>query len=126
MTRSRWTLLTAVILVAGCLLGLDAYFRLNGSSTTPRGAVLSAMPPDASAVIFADFTELRRAPFATDFLNWIPKTLVHDASAQFLRETGFAYARDLDRVPISFIKAEKDSKLFAVAEGRFDRSKVEG
>ena len=125
MKRSRWTLLTAVILVAGCLLGLDAYFRLHDSSSTQRGAVLSAMPSDASAVVFADFTELRHAPFATEFFNWIPKNQVDADYAQFLRETGFNYERDLDRVAISFIKTEKDSKLFAVAEGRFERSKVE-
>jgi len=126
MTRFRWTLLTAVILAAGCLLGLDAYFRLHDSSTTPRGAVLSAMPSDANTVVFADFTELRRAPFAAEFYDWIPKNQVDAEYAQFLRDTGFDYERDLDRVAISFIKTEKDSKLFAVAEGRFDRSKVEG
>jgi hypothetical protein len=125
MTRSRWTLWTAVILLAGCLAGLDAYFRLRDSSATPRAAVLSAMPSDASAVVFADLTELRRAPFTTEFYNWIPKGQVDAEYAQFLRDTSFDYERDLDRVAISFIKAEKDSKLFAVAEGRFDRNKVE-
>src|SRR6267154_727491 len=125
MTRSRWTLWTAVILLAGCLVGLDAYLRLRDSGTTSRNAVLSAMPSDASAVIFADLTELRRAPFTADFYSWIPKGQVDAEYTQFLRDTGFDYERDLDRVAVSFIKAEKDSRLFAVAEGRFDRNKVE-
>ena len=125
MTRSRWILWTAVILLASCLAGLDAYRRAHDSSSTPRASLLSAMPSDASAVIFADFTELRHAPFAAEFYNWIPKNQADAEYAQFLRETGFDYERDLDRVAISLIKAEKDSKLFAVAEGRFDRSKVE-
>src|SRR6266849_9157173 len=125
MTRSRWTLWTAVILFAGCLAGLDAYLRLHDSVTTLRTAVLSAMPPDASAVVFADLSELRRAPFTAEFYNWIPKGQSDAEYTQFLRDTGFDYERDLDRVAISFIKAEKDSKLFAVAEGRFDRNKVE-
>src|SRR6267378_4302606 len=125
MTRSRWTLWTAVILLAGCLVGLDAYLRLRDSGTTSRSAVLSAMPSDASAVIFADLTELRRAPFTAEFYSWIPKGQVDAEYAQFLRDTGFDYERDLDRVAVSFIKAEKDGKMFAVAEGRFDRNKVE-
>jgi hypothetical protein len=83
------------------------------------------MPPDASAVLFADLAELRRAPFATQFYNWIPKNQVDEEYAQFLRETGFDYERDLDRVAIAVIKTEKESKLFAVAEGRFDRKKIE-
>src|SRR6267378_811964 len=125
MTRSRWTLWTAVILLAGCRVGLDAYLRLRDAGTTPRTAVLSAMPPDASTVVFADLTELRRTPFAAEFYNWIPKGQVDAEYAQFLRDTGFDYERDLDRVAISFIKGERDSKLFAVAEGRFDRNKIE-
>src|SRR5712672_4160511 len=125
MTRSRWTLWTAVILLTGCLVGLDAYRRLRDSGTTSRSAVLSAMPSDASAVIFADLTEFRRAPFTAEFYSWIPKGQVDAEYAQFLRDSGFDYERDLDRVAISFIKAEKDSKLLAVAEGRFDRNKVE-
>ncbi len=125
MTRSRWPLWTTVILLAGCLAGLDAYRRLNDSSTTLRDGVLSAMPSDASAVVFADFTELRRSPFAAEFYNWIPKGQADADYAQFLRDTGFDYERDLDRVAVSFIKGEKDSNLFAVAEGRFDRNKME-
>jgi hypothetical protein len=42
-----------------------------------------------------------------------------------LRETGFDYERDLDRAAIAVIKSERDSKLFAIAEGRFDRRKIE-
>ena len=125
MTRSRWTFCTAVILLAGCLAGLDAYWRLRDSGTTSRSEVLSTVPSDSSAVIFADLTELRRAPFTAEFYNWIPKGQVDAEYAQFLRDTGFDYERDLDRVAVSFIKAEKDSKLFAVAEGRFDRNNVE-
>jgi hypothetical protein len=125
MTRRRWTLGAAAILLAGCLVGLDAYLRLHDAASTPRDAVLSAMPPDASAVVFADLTELRRAPFAAEFYNWIPKSQVDPEYAQFLRETGFDYEHDLDRVAVAFIKAEKDTKLFAVAQGRFDRRKIE-
>ncbi|HXN51870.1 MAG TPA: hypothetical protein VN943_08040 [Candidatus Acidoferrum sp.] len=125
MNRRRWTLSIAVILLAGCLALLDAYWRWHDAGTITRDAVLSAMPPDASAVLFADLTELRHAPFATELYNWIPKSHADAEYAQFLRETGFDYERDLDRAAIAVIKGEKESKLFAVAEGRFDRRKIE-
>jgi hypothetical protein len=76
-------------------------------------------------VVFADLTELRRAPFTADFYNWIPKSQADAAYAKFLSETGFDYERDLDRAAIAFIHAEKENKLFTVAEGRFDRKKIE-
>ena len=125
MTKSRWTLWTAAILLAGGLAGLDAYLRLRDAGAAPRAGVLSAMPSDASAVVFADLTELRRAPFAAEFYNWIPKSQADAEYAQFLRDTGFDYERDLDRVAICSIKNGNDGNLFAVAEGRFDRGKME-
>ena len=125
MNRRPWTLSIATFLLAGCLGLLDAYWHWHDAGSRTRDAVLSVMPPDASAVLFADLAELRRTPFATQFYNWIPKNQVDAEYAQFLRETGFDYERDLDRMAMAIIKDEKESKLFAVAEGRFDRKKIE-
>lgn len=125
MNRRRWTLGIAAISLAGCLALLDAYWHGRDAGSGTHDAVLSAMPPDASAVLFADLAELRRAPFATQFYNWIPKNQADAEYAQFLRETGFDYERDLDHVAIAVIKDEKESKLFAVAQGRFDPKKIE-
>ena len=125
MNRPRWTLSTAAILLAGCLATLDAYRHWHDSGARTRDAVLSAMPSSASAVLFADLQEMRRAPFAAELYNWIPKSQVDADYARFLRATGFDYERDLDRVAVSVIKDEKENKLFAVAEGRFDRKKIE-
>jgi hypothetical protein len=125
MNRHRWTLGIAAISLAVCLGLLDAYWRWHDAGSRTRDFVLSAMPPDASAVLFADLAELRGTPFAAAFYNWIPKNQADPEYAQFLRETGFDYERDLDRVAIAVIKTEKASNLFAVAEGRFDRRKIE-
>jgi hypothetical protein len=125
MNRHRWTLGIAAISLAVCLGLLDAYWRWHDAGSRTRDFVLSAMPPDASAVLFADLAELRGTPFAAAFYNWIPKNQADPEYAQFLRETGFDYERDLDRVAIAVTKTEKESKLFAVAEGRFDHKKIE-
>jgi len=125
MNRLRWTLSIAAILLAGSLITFDAYWHWHDSSPGTRDTVLSAMPSNASAVLFADLKELRGSPFASELYNWIPKSQVDADYAQFLRATDFDYERDLDRVAISVIKEGEDSKLFAIAEGRFDRKKIE-
>src|SRR5258707_14631572 len=112
-------------MLAVFLSGLDAYWGWHDSGTALGYGMGSANPADASTVLFADLGELRRAPFAAELYNWIPKGQADAEYSQFLRETGFDYERDLDRAAIAVIKGEKDSKLFAVAEGRFDRKKIE-
>src|SRR5260370_31557966 len=125
MNKRRWTWWPAALTLAGFPALVDAYWGWQDARFRTRDAVLSAMPPDASAVLFADLAELRRTPFATEFYNWIPRSQADAEYAQFLRETGFDYERDLDRAAIAVIKDKKESKLFAVAEGRFDREKIE-
>jgi hypothetical protein len=125
MNKRRWVLGIMAVLLVGSLVLLDAHWGRRDAGSGTHDALLSAMPPEASAVLFADLAELRRAPFAIEFYKWIPKNQADIEYAEFLRETGFDYERDLDRVAIATIKDEKESKLFAVAEGRFDRKKIE-
>jgi hypothetical protein len=125
MNRPRWILFTAAILLAGCLISLDAYRHYHDAGGRTRDALLSAMPSDASAVLFADLKELRRSPFSAQLYNWIPKSQADAEYTQFLRATGFDYERDLDRVAIAVIKDRNESQLFAIAGGRFDRQKIE-
>jgi hypothetical protein len=125
MNRRRWTLWTLAILLAGSLALLDAYWRRHDAGAQTRDVLLSAMPSNASAVVFADLAELRRSPFSAPFYSWIPKNQADAEYARFLRETGFDYERDLDRVAIAVVKNQNDTKFLAVAEGRFDRKKLE-
>jgi len=121
MNRSRWILFTAAILLAGCLISLDAYRHYHDAGGRTRDALLSGMPTDASAVLFVDSTDLRRSLFSAQLYNWIPKSPADAEYTQFLRATRFDYERDLDRVAIAVIKDRNESQLFAIAEGRFDR-----
>jgi hypothetical protein len=125
MTRPSRTLIAVAVLLAAGLVALDAYRRWHDSAAAGRDSLLAAMPADASAVVFADLADLRRSPFAAEFYHWIPKNTADADYAQFLRETGFDYERDLDRAAIAVIKSGNDTKLFALAEGRFDRKKIE-
>jgi hypothetical protein len=123
--RPRILLILAAVLAAASLLALDAYRRLHDAAASSREPALSLMPTEATAVIFADLAELRRTTFSGDLYNWVPKTQADADYAQFLRETGFDYERDLDRAAIALIKDESETHFFAIAEGRFDRKKIE-
>jgi hypothetical protein len=123
MKKRGWFGLAA----AALLLGAAAFYTYqwrNAQNSSARSNALAMMPADASAVLFADFAELRTAPFVAQLFAWAPKPQADPDYAQFLKETGFEYERDLDRVAIAFVKHAQDSTLFAVADGRFDRQKI--
>src|ERR1700687_6373685 len=82
------------------------------------------MPTDESAILFAGFGELRHAPSVAKLYAWAPKPQADADYAQFVKETGFDYERDLDRMAIAVEKHGQDSTLFAVLDGEFDRQKI--
>src|SRR5713226_5288292 len=123
MMKKMWIGLGTTVLA----LGTVVYFALqrwDGSNAAKRGDLLALMPPDASAVLFADFEELRHTPFIAGLYAWAPKPQADADYAQFLAETGFDYERDLRRLAIAVVKQGQDSPLFAVVDGRFDRQKI--
>ncbi len=110
-----------VSLSAVAFFGVRKWSVRTGS---PREEVLTLMPTDASAVLFADFGELRRAPFIAQLYAWAPKPQADADYSQFVKETGFDYERDLDRVAIAVEKRGQDSAVFALLDGKFDRQKI--
>jgi len=115
--------------LAAALVSLSAvaFFGVRKRSVrtgSPREEVLTLMPTDASAVLFADFGELRRAPFIAQLYAWAPKPQADADYSQFVKETGFDYERDLDRVAIAVEKRGQDSAVFALLDGKFDRQKI--
>jgi hypothetical protein len=123
MKKHRWIGLIVVVavLATASFFAYEKWGLRNGYS---RADLLSSMPADATAVFFADLSELRRAPFFAALLAWAPKPQADTDYSQFLHDTGFDYERDLDRLAIAFEKRGADSLLFAVADGRFDRRKI--
>ena len=115
--------LGVVVVVLGSL-AFFGYQRWGGQAGAERAEMLALMPPDASAVIFVDFAELRHAKFVADLYAWAPKPQADADYSQFLKETGFEYERDLERVGIAVEKHGKDSTFFAVVDGKFDRQKI--
>jgi hypothetical protein len=122
MSKRRWVWSAAITLIV--VAAVYFYLRRNGVGEGTRDVPLAAMPADASAVFFADLTELRPTQFAAGLFQWAPRPAADAEYAQFVRDTGFDYERDLDRAALAVIKRGPDTIFFAVADGRFDRKKI--
>ena len=113
----------AVLLLAG--FAFYAYRLWSGGENSTRQTMLAIVPANASAVVYANFAELRQSPFAAELYAWVPRPQQVDAGyAEFLRDTGFDYERDLDQVAIATFQRGQDTILFAVADGRFDQKRI--
>ena len=115
------------VALSGVLLGgagFYGYQKWNAKSSHTPTDVLGMMPADVSAVLFVDLKELRTAPFVTQLYAWAPKPQADPEYAQFLRETGFDYERDLDSIAVAFERREQDLAFFAIADGKLDRQKI--
>jgi len=123
MTKQKRIGLAAVFVLVGAA-GFFEYRKWGKQNISLRDESLALMPTDASAVLFVDFSELRRAPFIAQLYAWAPKPQADADYAQFLNETGFDYERDLDRAAIAVDKRGPDSAWFAILDGRFDRQKL--
>jgi hypothetical protein len=114
-------LILSVLLVFGWL-----YFQSHRrDSQAAREDLLSHLPADSTSVVYVDFQDLRSSAFLTQILAWAPRTQTEEEYGKFVQATGFDYERDLDRVGISFSGSAQNPRTMAVAEGRFDRKKIE-
>ena len=114
-------LAAAVGLAAVSLLVYFVWFHV---AIPGRNAVLSWMPEDARAVLFIDVADLRREPFFADLLAWAPKPDSDQEYRQFVRDTGFDYEKDLDRLAVAFEQPGAQKIFYAVGDGHFDRKKI--
>jgi hypothetical protein len=112
----------AVLLVAGLLLALHFSPR---SGLSPRQELLEFVPPDATSVIFLDLGQFQESPFLRKIYSWAPQPAEDSEYAQFVRDTGFSYERDLKRVVIAISNHDLDAKRLIIADGEFDRKKID-
>jgi len=131
-----------VAVVAGlCAIAAAVYvYRhhrpLRGASAGAAPELLSQLPSDAPAIGYvnvAALRELRNSPLAAVLGLTSPGPAADREYAEFVRETGFDYTRDLDRValaawPQSFAAPQGgigDNRVLAIADGRFDEKKIQ-
>jgi hypothetical protein len=145
-TTRAW-IVVAILLV--CLLGGAAalYFWHNrplppivstvpgAPAAAPPSDILSELPPDAPVVAYIDAASLRslqNSPLAAAFGLASPGPQADRDYANFVRDTGFDYTRDLDHAAIAFWPASLgtpanvlgEDRVVAIADGRFDQQKI--
>jgi hypothetical protein len=125
MPRNK--ILLSASVAAAFLLAVFLICR-HGGAKDPLGEherLLRLMPDVANAVVFVDMAKLRASPLFVELFQRAPKPAVDSDYAQFLQSTGFNYERDLDRLAVAVQRQPQGLLAFAVAEGRFDRKKIE-
>lgn len=110
------------------LLAVSAFlvWRFAGSPEgSARNEFLRLVPARATSVVFVDLDALRASPFLEKLASLAPRPMAEGDYAQFVRDTGFDYERDLARAYLAFTHLGATSEFLALAEGRFDRRKIE-
>ena len=120
------------LFVLGILIGLSLVAALfgyllwrSGDSLAVREQMLQLTPADSNAVLFIDLAQFRASPFLLQLLAWAPHPPPERDYAQFVESTGFDYERDLDRLAISISRQGSAARVVAIADGRFERKKIE-
>ena len=101
----------------------------------PPPDILSQLPADAPVVAYIDAANLRtlqNSPLAAALGLASPGPQADRDYANFVRDTGFDYTRDLDHAavalwPASFGTPENvlgEDRVLAIADGRFDEQKI--
>ena len=115
-----FTIGAAVLAAGGYLL----YHQAVASRKEPAVELVRALPGDAAAVVYLDLAALRQSPVLASLRALAPAPASDAEYAEFVRETGFAYERDVDRAAIASATRGGTRIFFAVAEGRFDARKI--
>jgi hypothetical protein len=103
----------------------------------PPSDILGQLPPDAPVVAYIDATTLRslqNSPLAAALGLASPGPQADREYANFVRDTGFDYTRDLDHAAVAFWPASVstpanvlgEDRVVAIADGRFDQKKIKG
>jgi len=116
-------ILVIVVIVSGAALAYRQWIANDPASS--RDEMLSMLPHDPSAVVYVDLPAFRSSAFLSQLLAWAPQLPTDAEYAQFVQATGFNYERDLDRVTMAFSRQPAGGFVYGIADGRFDRKKIE-
>ncbi len=137
-TKRAWIVVAVLIVLAAAGAGAYLYRMhrpLAGPSAGPPPDIMSQLPPGAPVIAYIDVAALRKlqgSPLAA-MLGLAGADPKEDRDyEQFVRDTGFDYTRDLDKVgiaiwPTSLLTPNGgigENQVMTVADGRFDPDKI--
>ncbi len=137
-TKRAWIAVAVLIVLAAA--GAGVYLHrlhrpLPAASAGPEPDIMSQLPPGAPVVAYIDVAALRKlqgSPLAA-MLGLAGADPKEDRDYQnFVRDTGFDYTRDLDKVAIAIWPTPLptpnggfgENQAMAIADGRFDHDKI--
>jgi hypothetical protein len=141
MTSTKRALIAVAAMV--CILGVIAAVYLYrwhrpfaSTGGGPAPSILAELPADAPAIAYLDVAALRRlqnSPLSAVLGLTKNGSQTDRDYADFVRDTGFDYTRDLDQAAVAFwptslapaANAAGDDPALAIADGRFDQRKIE-
>jgi hypothetical protein len=141
-SKTRALVSVAAIL---CVAGIGAGLYLYGGKrplppapahASPAPGIFSELPAGAPVIGFANFADLRKlqnTPLASVLGLAAPGPAEDREYRDFVRDTGFDYTRDLDKVAVAFWPSNLmqtpgaigQNRVLAVADGRFNQKKIE-
>jgi hypothetical protein len=126
-------LLATIAVIAGAVYLYRARCPASSATAALAPNILRLLPPHAPAIAYIDAAALRRlqnSPLAA-ILGLTQEGPQPDRDYRdFVRDTGFDYTRDLDKAAIALWPAISSSgdisenRVVAIADGRFDESKI--
>ena len=116
--RIAFIVLISVMAVATAARFAPRLLRANADSLPD---LIELAPHDASSIAYADLAGLRDSPLVERLATMSPPVTADPDYAAFVKATGFDYQKDLDRA----VFATTPAGNIALAEGRFDRPKIE-
>ncbi|HLK04298.1 MAG TPA: hypothetical protein VKT53_07640 [Candidatus Acidoferrum sp.] len=118
-------LIAGIVVLVALGAAYVGYAHWKQRHSDSRESLLNALPTNASAIVYVDVAELRSSALLQNAATWTASATSEPEYKQFVAETGFDYAKDLDRVGIA-VRTDRDTKkYFALADGNFDRKKIE-
>lgn len=121
LKRKRLIAVAVALLIAmACYL---AYARWTAHDNS-RESLLQQLPVAATSVLYVDVAQLREGNLLQNLATWTASSVEDPEYQAFTRETGFDYARDLNRFALTFETRNSGKAYFAIADGRFDRKKI--
>jgi hypothetical protein len=125
MSKRKIVAALSIVVVVPLVLVFALWHWHSGAALSERERLLSLLPEDASAVVYVDLTQWHSSLFLTELFHFAPKVAPDSDYSQFLKETGFHYETDLDRMALSINLQSQNPTAFAVAQGKFDRKKID-
>jgi hypothetical protein len=138
-TKRALIAITVLVCIAAVGSGIYVYRLRRAFSGTSAGQVpeiLGQLPSNSPGIAYIDVAALRKlhdSPLAAilGLANVGPQSRDRDYN-EFVRDTGFDYARDLDRAAVAFWPGDTEKadhngdsqRLLVIADGRFNEQKI--